>query len=271
VFKGQSKVRLLPLGRLRSRKTKNPSLHPLKKKATTAASRSRSALRFWVRRRQQRRRDPSSDTPQVAISLLKSGRNATRVVSRSRRRQRHRRDQVFKGQSKVRLLPLGRLRSRKTKNPSLHPLKKKAMTAASRSRRRRCLRRPEDYRYHKATEVNMSTSKPIFVDSQESTDTLPTSKKEERQDYVAREVDILRTYMKGRDIDSANWSLCYLNPCPQQGSGDDCAIFTYKYMECLARRDTQGFPFSQDDMPTVRARFTLHFIKAYFNAQERSE
>ncbi|MQM04471.1 hypothetical protein Taro_037268 [Colocasia esculenta] len=49
--------------------------------------------------------------------------------------------QVFKGQSKVRLLPLGRLRSRKTKNPSLHPLKKKATTAVSRSRRRRCLRR----------------------------------------------------------------------------------------------------------------------------------
>ncbi|MQL74513.1 hypothetical protein Taro_006871, partial [Colocasia esculenta] len=82
VFKGQSKVRLLPLGRLRSRKTKNPSLHPLKKKATTAVSRSRrrlflvcslplsfhSALRFRVRRRQQRRRDPSSDMLHVAIS-----------------------------------------------------------------------------------------------------------------------------------------------------------------------------------------------------------
>ncbi|MQL86315.1 hypothetical protein Taro_018859 [Colocasia esculenta] len=48
---------------------------------------------------------------------------------------------VFKGQSKVRLLPLGRLRSRKTKNPSLHPLKKKATTSVSRSRRHRCLRR----------------------------------------------------------------------------------------------------------------------------------
>ncbi|MQM14580.1 hypothetical protein Taro_047510 [Colocasia esculenta] len=58
------------------------------------------------------------------------------------------------------------------------------------------------------------------------------------------------------------------DPCPQQGSGDDCAIFTCKYMECLARRDTQGFPFSHDDMPTVRAKFALHFIKAYFNAQE---
>ncbi|MQM22538.1 hypothetical protein Taro_055591 [Colocasia esculenta] len=34
VFKGHSKVRLLPLGRLRSRKTKNPSIHPLEKKAT---------------------------------------------------------------------------------------------------------------------------------------------------------------------------------------------------------------------------------------------
>ncbi|MQM18615.1 hypothetical protein Taro_051612 [Colocasia esculenta] len=49
---------------------------------------------------------------------------------------------IKEGQSsKVRLLPLGRLRSRKTKNPSLHPLKKKATTAVSRSRRRRCLRR----------------------------------------------------------------------------------------------------------------------------------
>ncbi|MQL86517.1 hypothetical protein Taro_019051 [Colocasia esculenta] len=48
---------------------------------------------------------------------------------------------VFEGQSKVRLLPLGRLRSRKTKNPSLHPLKKKATTTVSRSRRRHCLRR----------------------------------------------------------------------------------------------------------------------------------
>ncbi|MQL83501.1 hypothetical protein Taro_015985, partial [Colocasia esculenta] len=48
---------------------------------------------------------------------------------------------VFKGESKVRLLPLSRLRSRKTKNPSLHPLKKKATTTVSRSGRRRCLRR----------------------------------------------------------------------------------------------------------------------------------
>ncbi|MQM00333.1 hypothetical protein Taro_033061 [Colocasia esculenta] len=104
VFKGQSKVRLLPLGWMRSRKTKNPSLHPLEKKATTALVlhlnikrrlrwwRSR-ALRFWVRRRQERHRNPSSDTLHVAISLLKSGRNATRVASRSRRRQGHRRDQ----------------------------------------------------------------------------------------------------------------------------------------------------------------------------------
>ncbi|MQL84435.1 hypothetical protein Taro_016934, partial [Colocasia esculenta] len=77
VFKGQIKVRLLSLGRLRSRKTKNLHLHPLKRKATTTVSRSRrrhclhrvhmkasrrpscrviSALRFWVRWRQWRRR-----------------------------------------------------------------------------------------------------------------------------------------------------------------------------------------------------------------------
>ncbi|MQL98457.1 hypothetical protein Taro_031160 [Colocasia esculenta] len=83
---------------------------------------------------------------------------------------------------------------------------------------------------------------------------------------IPQYVEGLRRYMKGKHIDSENWSLCYPDPCPQQGSGDDCAIFTCKYMECLARKDTQGFPFSQDDMPTVRAKFALHFIKAYFNA-----
>ncbi|MQL86204.1 hypothetical protein Taro_018737, partial [Colocasia esculenta] len=57
-------------------------------------------------------------------------------------------------------------------------------------------------------------------------------------------VDILRTYMKGRDLDTANW-LLRPDPCPQQGSGDDYAIFTCKYMKCLERRDTQGFPFTQ--------------------------
>ncbi|MQL95837.1 hypothetical protein Taro_028506 [Colocasia esculenta] len=88
---------------------------------------------------------------------------------------------------------------------------------------------------------------------------------------IPQYVNILRRYMKGRDIDSANWSPRNPDPCPQQGSGDDCAIFTCKYMECLACRDTQGFPFAQDDMPSVRARFSVHFIKVYFNAQERSQ
>ncbi|MQL80708.1 hypothetical protein Taro_013159 [Colocasia esculenta] len=83
-------------------------------------------------------------------------------------------------------------------------------------------------------------------------------------------MDDLRSYMKGKNKDAENWSLRYPDQCPQQGSGDDCAIFTCKYMECLARRDTQGLPFSRDDMPNVRAKFALHFIKAYYNAQERS-
>ncbi|MQL93615.1 hypothetical protein Taro_026266, partial [Colocasia esculenta] len=74
-----------------------------------------------------------------------------------------------------------------------------------------------------------------------------------------------------QDLDTVNWLLRYPDPCPQQGLGNDCAIFTCKNMECLARRDTQGFPFTQDDMPSMRARFTVHLIKAYFNAQERSE
>ncbi|MQL81590.1 hypothetical protein Taro_014051 [Colocasia esculenta] len=288
------------------------------------------------------------------------------------------------------------------------------VSAGTRKRRQLELYTPEDYRYHKATKANVSTSEPIFVDSQESTDTLPKGKKEERRDYVAREVlgvdendlmfggtldgydnflsfndirdllftresesviidcyvntclflpykenpdkfktfgylgaalksyvqscnddkskkqhfdysfrrldraakefdllfspmhvgmkhwallvinikekefhmydslrtkdrrdipqyvDDLRSYMNGKNIDAENWSLRYPDPCLQQGSRDDCAIFTCKYMECLARRDTQGLPFSQDDMPNVRAKFALHFIKGYFNAQERS-
>ncbi|MQM19427.1 hypothetical protein Taro_052431 [Colocasia esculenta] len=88
---------------------------------------------------------------------------------------------------------------------------------------------------------------------------------------ILQYVDILRRYMKGRGIDSANWSLRYPDPCPQQASGVDCAIFTCKYMECLARTDTQGFPFTQNDMPTMQASLAIHFIKAYFNAQECSE
>ncbi|MQL92864.1 hypothetical protein Taro_025500 [Colocasia esculenta] len=236
--------------------------------------------------------------------------------------------------------------------------------AGTRIRRQPELYTPEDFRYHKATKVNVSTSEPIYVDSQESTDTLPRGKKEERRDYVAREVlgvakkslierflnvciinddlmfngtlegyenflyfnDIqellfaresesviidcyvntclddkskhqhfdhaftkldrapiefdllfspmhveeLKRYLKGKHIDAEKWPLRYPDPCPQQGSGDDCSIFTCKYMECLACRDIQDLPFSQDDMPNVRAKFALHFIKVYFNAQERS-
>ncbi|MQL79631.1 hypothetical protein Taro_012076, partial [Colocasia esculenta] len=56
--------------------------------------------------------------------------------------------------------------------------------------------RSEDYRYYKALKVNVSTSEPIFVGSQESTDTLPTSKKQGRRDYVAQEV--LRVDEKSR-------------------------------------------------------------------------
>ncbi|MQL75270.1 hypothetical protein Taro_007655, partial [Colocasia esculenta] len=87
---------------------------------------------------------------------------------------------------------------------------------------------------------------------------------------IPQYVEELKRYLKGKHIDAEKWPLRYPDPCPQQGSGDDCGIFTCKYMECLARRDIQDLPFSQDDMPNVRAKFTLHFIKAYFNTQERS-
>ncbi|MQM21689.1 hypothetical protein Taro_054734 [Colocasia esculenta] len=57
----------------------------------------------------------------------------------------------------------------------------------------------------------------------------------------SKKVEELRRYMNGKHIDSENWSLRYLDPCPQQGSRDDCVIFTYKFIECLARRDTQAY------------------------------
>ncbi|MQM09892.1 hypothetical protein Taro_042770, partial [Colocasia esculenta] len=52
----------------------------------------------------------------------------------------------------------------------------------------RIRRQPEGFSVPQSHEVNVSTFKPIYVDSQESTDTLPRGKKEERRDYVAREV-----------------------------------------------------------------------------------
>ncbi|MQM20220.1 hypothetical protein Taro_053233, partial [Colocasia esculenta] len=87
---------------------------------------------------------------------------------------------------------------------------------------------------------------------------------------IPQYVEELKRYLKGKHIDADKWPLRYPDPCPQQGSGDNCGIFTCKYMECLARWDIQDLPFSQDDMPLVRAKMALHFIKAYFNGQGRS-
>ncbi|MQL84865.1 hypothetical protein Taro_017383 [Colocasia esculenta] len=70
---------------------------------------------------------------------------------------------------------------------------------------------------------------------------------------IPQYVEELKSYLKGKHIDADKWPLRYPDPCPQQGSGDDCGIFTYKYMECLARRDIQDLPFSQDDMPYAKA------------------
>ncbi|MQL84889.1 hypothetical protein Taro_017406 [Colocasia esculenta] len=62
---------------------------------------------------------------------------------------------------------------------------------------------------------------------------------------IPQYVEELKRYLKGKHIDVDKWPLRYPNPCSQQGSGDDCSIFTCKYMECLARRDIQ-------DLPSVR-------------------
>ncbi|MQL75590.1 hypothetical protein Taro_007937 [Colocasia esculenta] len=85
---------------------------------------------------------------------------------------------------------------------------------------------------------------------------------------IPQYVEELKRYMKGKHMDVEKWPLRYPDPCPQQGSGDNCGIFTCKYMECLARRDIQDLPFS--DMPNLRAKLALHCINAYFNAQDRS-
>ncbi|MQL94570.1 hypothetical protein Taro_027222 [Colocasia esculenta] len=95
-------------------------------------------------------------------------------------------------------------------------------------------------------------------------DSLRSKQRADIPQYVVE----LKRYLKGKHIDADKWPLRY--PDPQQGSGDDCGIFTCKYMECLARRDIQDLPFSQDDMPLVRAKMALHFIKVYFNGQGRS-
>ncbi|MQL69643.1 hypothetical protein Taro_001940 [Colocasia esculenta] len=296
-------------------------------------------------------------------------------------------------------------RKRKRRQISPSSLSRR-VSAGTRIRRQPELYTLDDFPHHKATKVNVSTSEPIFVDSQESTNTLPRGKKEERRDYVAREalgvaekslierflneciineyvlqdfmfhdtvegydnflsfhdirellfaresesvvidcyvnaylflpreenpdlfwnfgyvgaalkgyvescrddkskeqhfeyafgkldrapnefdlifspmhvgtnhwallvihnkekefhvyeslrnkhrpdipqyVEELKSYLKGKHIDADKWPLRYPDPCPQQGSGDDCEIFICKYMECLARRDIQDLHFS---------------------------
>ncbi|MQM15350.1 hypothetical protein Taro_048294 [Colocasia esculenta] len=53
--------------------------------------------------------------------------------------------------------------------------------------------------------------------------TFGTRKRWQPEIYMVEEQ---RRYMKGKHIDTGNWSLHYPDPCPQQGLGDDCAIFT---------------------------------------------
>ncbi|MQL70940.1 hypothetical protein Taro_003236, partial [Colocasia esculenta] len=78
------------------------------------------------------------------------------------------------------------------------------VTAGTRKRRQPEIYTPEDYRSYKAPNVNVSTSEPIFLSSQESTDTLPTGKKDGRRDYVAREV---------LGVDEKSWIERFLNEC----------------------------------------------------------
>ncbi|MQL88569.1 hypothetical protein Taro_021136 [Colocasia esculenta] len=75
-------------------------------------------------------------------------------------------------------------------------------------------------------------------------------------------VDILRRYMKGRDLDAANWSLRYPDPCPRK---DREMTTTYLLANTWSVWHVGTL---KDDMSSVRVRFAVHLIKAYFNVQE---
>ncbi|MQM01183.1 hypothetical protein Taro_033934, partial [Colocasia esculenta] len=62
-------------------------------------------------------------------------------------------------------------------------------------------------------------------------------------------------------LDTTEWSIVIPNPCPQQGSGDDCALFVCKYMECLSQKTIIDFPFSQGDMDIFRGKLAWAIIQ----------
>ncbi|MQL80377.1 hypothetical protein Taro_012812 [Colocasia esculenta] len=71
--------------------------------------------------------------------------------------------------------------------------------------------------------------------------------------------------MKGRDLDTANWWLRYPDPCHSKDRETTTPyLLTNKW-------SVWHVGTLKDSMPSIRASFTVHLIKAYFNAQECSE
>ncbi|MQM07865.1 hypothetical protein Taro_040710 [Colocasia esculenta] len=62
-------------------------------------------------------------------------------------------------------------------------------------------------------------------------------------------------------LDTIEWPIIVPSPCPQQGAGDDCALFVCKYMECLANKNVIGLPFSQADMDLMRGKLASAIIQ----------
>ncbi|MQL77220.1 hypothetical protein Taro_009623 [Colocasia esculenta] len=62
-------------------------------------------------------------------------------------------------------------------------------------------------------------------------------------------------------VDTTKWPIIVPSPCPQQGAGDDCALFVCKFMECLANKNVIGLPFSQADMDLMRGKLASAIIQ----------
>ncbi|MQL71844.1 hypothetical protein Taro_004157 [Colocasia esculenta] len=71
-------------------------------------------------------------------------------------------------------------------------------------------------------------------------------------------------------LDTTKWLVVVPSPCPQQGAGDDCALFVCKYMECLSQKNIIGFPFSQADMDIFRGKLAWAIIQEV-NEQKAQE
>ncbi|MQL99983.1 hypothetical protein Taro_032715 [Colocasia esculenta] len=62
-------------------------------------------------------------------------------------------------------------------------------------------------------------------------------------------------------LDTTEWPIVVPTPCPQQGAGDDCALFVCKYMECLSKKNIIGLSFSQADMDLIRGKLAWAIIE----------